>query len=166
MLTENEDDGFLIDFDLSIRTSDIRASGAPSKTGTKVFMSIGSLQGEPHNSMHDMESIFWVLFWVCLHYEGRNGKGKAKPRIVSKYEKWNYESTETLADIKSGLVVEETRFAMATADFTTFCKPLIPCVQELRTHVFPNGKRRHRENKEIYSQIEGVLAKTKSNLQS
>ena len=47
MLTENEDDRFLIDFDLSIKTSDDRASGAPSKTGTKGFIPIGGLLGEP-----------------------------------------------------------------------------------------------------------------------
>ncbi len=54
MLTENEDDGFLIDFDLSIKTSDGRAPGAPSKTGTKVFISIGGLLGEPPNPIQDL----------------------------------------------------------------------------------------------------------------
>lgn len=72
MLTENEEDGFLIDFDLVIRISDDHASGAPSKTGTKVFMAIGALLGEPHSFIHDLESFFWLLFWICIHYEGRN----------------------------------------------------------------------------------------------
>ena len=87
MLTENEEDGFLIDLDLVIRISDDHASGAPSKTGTKVFMAIGALLGEPHSFMHDLESFFWLLFWICIHYEGRNEKGKSKRRIVPKYEK-------------------------------------------------------------------------------
>ena len=47
MLTENEDDGFLIDFDLSIKIGDDRASGVLGKIGTKVFMSIEGLLGEP-----------------------------------------------------------------------------------------------------------------------
>ena len=70
MLTENEDDGFLTDYDLATRTSNDRASGAPSKTGTKVFMAIGALKGEYHNTMHDLESFFWVLFWICIHWNG------------------------------------------------------------------------------------------------
>lgn len=67
LLTEKEDDGFLIDLDLAIKTSDGQASGAPSKTGTKVFMAIGALYGEPHSFMHDLESFFWVIFWICIH---------------------------------------------------------------------------------------------------
>ena len=38
--------------------------------GTKNFMAIGALYGEPHSFMYDMESIFWVLFWVCVHWDG------------------------------------------------------------------------------------------------
>lgn len=62
MLTMAEDDGFLIDLDLAIKIDRENASGAPSKTGTKVFMAIGELYGEDHNFMHDLESFFWVLF--------------------------------------------------------------------------------------------------------
>ncbi|KAL8864835.1 MAG: hypothetical protein Q9198_009617 [Flavoplaca austrocitrina] len=62
MLTENEDNGFLIDYDLAIKVNSNRASGAPSKTSTKVIMAIGALHGEPHSFMHDLESFFWMLF--------------------------------------------------------------------------------------------------------
>jgi serine/threonine protein kinase len=70
MLTEQEDDGFLIDMDLAINLDNDKASGAPGEAGTKVFMAIGPLYGEPHNFMHDLESIFWVPFWVCVHWDG------------------------------------------------------------------------------------------------
>ncbi|KAF1836908.1 hypothetical protein BDW02DRAFT_596073 [Decorospora gaudefroyi] len=56
-----EDDGFLIDLDLAVKIDRKNASGAPSKTGTKVFMVIGALYGEDHNFMHDRESFFWKL---------------------------------------------------------------------------------------------------------
>ena len=55
--------------------------------GTKVFMAIGALLGEPHSFMHDLESFFWVLFWICIHFDGLNEKGEVKRRIVRKYEK-------------------------------------------------------------------------------
>ncbi|KAI9824471.1 MAG: hypothetical protein M1832_002006, partial [Thelocarpon impressellum] len=64
MLAENEEDGFLIDMDLAMKISNESASGAPTMTGTKVFMAIGALYGEHHTFMHDLESFFWVLFWI------------------------------------------------------------------------------------------------------
>ncbi len=161
MLRENEDDGFLIDADLGIKTGSDRASGAPGKTGTKIFMAIGALLGEPHSFMHDLESFFWVLFWICIHYDGRNEKGEVKRRIVSKYERWNYADIGELADLKKGLIVEEDGFDKTVTGFTPGCKSLIPCVQELRKHIFPNGKRYLGENKELYSQMKAVLDKAR-----
>jgi hypothetical protein len=50
MLKKDEDDGFLINLDLAIKIDYKEASGAPSKTGTKVFMAIGALYGEHYNT--------------------------------------------------------------------------------------------------------------------
>ncbi|OCL08995.1 hypothetical protein AOQ84DRAFT_363643 [Glonium stellatum] len=58
MLNEAEDDGFLINLDLAVKIDREKASGAPSKTGTKVFMAIGALYGEDHNFMHNLELFF------------------------------------------------------------------------------------------------------------
>ena len=58
LLTETEDDGFLIDLNLAIKTSDDQASSTPSKTGTKVFIAIGALYSEPHSFIHNLESFF------------------------------------------------------------------------------------------------------------
>lgn len=153
MLRENEDEGFLIDFDLGIRTGTDRASGAPGKTGTKVFMAIGALVGEPHTFMHDLESFFWVLFWICIHCDSLDGKGEVKRRIVSQYERWNYAGTEDLAFIKRGIVVEEASFNKTIAGFTPCCQSLIPCVQELRKYMFPDGKRWEHVDKGLYSRM-------------
>jgi len=62
-----EDDGFLINLDLTVKIDRQKASRAPSKTGTKVFMAISALYGEDHSFMHDLESFFWVLFWLYAH---------------------------------------------------------------------------------------------------
>ncbi|KMU75272.1 hypothetical protein CISG_04691 [Coccidioides immitis RMSCC 3703] len=70
-LLVNEDDNnpswrsFLIDLDLAIRAQRDGFSGARGKTGTRAFMAIGVLYGEKHSFMHDLESFFWVLFWIC-----------------------------------------------------------------------------------------------------
>ena len=58
MLTENEDDDFLIDYDLAIKVNSDQASDAPSKIDTKMFMTIEALRDEPHSFMHDLKSFF------------------------------------------------------------------------------------------------------------
>ncbi|KAL2045264.1 hypothetical protein N7G274_002347 [Stereocaulon virgatum] len=106
MLTENEDDGFLIDYDLATSTSNDRASGAPGKTGTKVFMAIGALKDEHHNTIHDLESFFWVLFWICIH---SNGPSQER-RKVEEFKDWNTKSIKELTKLRMGLVSEEDGF--------------------------------------------------------
>ena len=165
LLTEEEDDGFLIDLDLAIKTSDDQASGAPSKTRTKIFMAIGALYGEPHSFMHDLESFFWVLFWICIHCDGLDEEGKVKRKVVPQYENWNYAGTEELADSKGGLVIEEERFNKATAGFTNTFQSLAACVRDLRQYVFPNGKRWLGENKELYSRMKTVFEREGRKLQ-
>ena len=67
MLTEDKDNGFLIDYDLIIKTNNNRASSTPSKTGIKVFIAIDALLGESYSFIHDLELFFWVLFWIYIY---------------------------------------------------------------------------------------------------
>lgn len=162
MLTKDEDDGFLIDYDLAIKIDSDRASGAPGKTGTKVFMAIGALKGEHHNIMHDLESFFWVLFWICIHWDG---PGQER-RKVREFEEWNQEPTQKLANVKIGMVSEEDGFDKEMSDnFSKYCKPLIPCMQELRKVVFPGGKRWLSEDRELYLRMTDVLEKAREDLE-
>ncbi|KAH7012487.1 uncharacterized protein B0I36DRAFT_339394, partial [Microdochium trichocladiopsis] len=87
--------GFLIDLDLAVTEQRQEASGAHGKTGTRAFMAIGALLGEQHSFMHDLESFFWVLFWICIHH---NGPGQSE--IIPQFDKWNYADAEELAKLK------------------------------------------------------------------
>ena len=130
--------------------------------GTKVFMAIGALYGEPHNLMHDLESIFWVPFWVCVHWDG---PGRAR-RKVKGFENWNCKPTKELAILKTGMVSEEDKFQEEmNENFSPYCKPLIPCMQELRKVVFPDGKRWLTEDTKLYSQMKAVLSKAREDLE-
>ncbi|MCJ1351307.1 MAG: hypothetical protein MMC33_001291 [Icmadophila ericetorum] len=73
VLNEAEDDAFLIDLDLAVKIDRKKASGAPSKTGTKVFMAIGALYGEDHNFIHYLES-FFGCFSGFAHWNGPGAK--------------------------------------------------------------------------------------------
>jgi hypothetical protein len=88
-------------------------------------MSIRALYGEKRSFRHDLESFFWVFFWICIHYAEPRGKS----RVVPRFEKWNYADTEELAEIKKGMVGHEGDFLkIAGKQFTTYHKPLISWV--------------------------------------
>ena len=160
MLTEKEDDGFLIDLDLAIKTGDDQASGAPNKTGTKIFMAIGALLGDPHTFMHDLESFFWAFFWICIHYGGLDKTGKVKRRVVPIFEKWNYADIRELAGWKKGVIGDESDFdGIMEQHFTAYFKPFAPYVRDLRKEVFPNNQRWKTKDHRLYSTMKAVLGK-------
>ncbi|KAK2667219.1 Argonaute linker 2 domain, partial [Fusarium oxysporum f. sp. vasinfectum] len=124
MINEDDDNpswpSFLIDLDLAIKESREAASGAKGKTGTRAFMAIGALLGEQHSVMHDLESFFWVLFWICIHYNGAD-----EARIVLEFDKWNYVDMGELANLKKGQVSHEGDFIKtAEENFTSYYQPL------------------------------------------
>ncbi|EAS32100.3 uncharacterized protein CIMG_03124 [Coccidioides immitis RS] len=163
-LLVNEDDdnpswpAFLIDLDLAIRVERDGFSGARGKTGTRAFMAIGVLYGEKHSFMHDLESFFWVLFWICIHYDGP-GKG----RIVENFEEWNYVNTEKLANEKKGVIADEGDFLkIAEENFTPYYQPLGSWVNRLRRVVFPDGRRWKKLNPHLSSEMMDVLRRAQS----
>jgi hypothetical protein len=157
MINEGENDSswpaFLIDLDLAIREEREHASGARGKTGTRAFMAIGLLLGEKHSFWHDLESFFWVLFWICIHYNGPNEE--VGP---TDFDCWNYEDDQKLANSKKGIVDDESDFeGTASKYFTPFYEPLIPWVRALLRVVFPGGARRKKGDRGLYAQIKRVF---------
>ncbi|KAK0753572.1 hypothetical protein B0T18DRAFT_286144, partial [Schizothecium vesticola] len=59
---------------------------------TRAVMAIGALLGELHSFLHDLESFFWVLIWICFHYTG-----PAESRIVPYLDGWDFHDMEPLA---------------------------------------------------------------------
>ncbi|EGX87996.1 Protein kinase-like domain [Cordyceps militaris CM01] len=99
LISDDERHAFIIDLDLAIKLPRLAASGAKVRAGTRAFMAIGALLGDEHSFMHDLESFFWVLFWICIHYDG-----PGKDRGPSEFESWNYEKDDVLARSKLGTV--------------------------------------------------------------
>ncbi|KAK3681658.1 hypothetical protein B0T22DRAFT_387304 [Podospora appendiculata] len=153
MVSKDGNRGFLIDLDLAIQENRIGASGAKGKTGTRAFMAIGALLGKQHSFMHDLESFFWVLFWICIHYDG-SGRGE----VVAQFDKWNYADTNELAKMKLGTVAQEALFTdTMTMNFTPYYASLIPLLNTLRKVVFPHGNPWEREEEMLYSQMRDIL---------
>jgi len=180
MINEDDDNiswpSFLIDLDLAVREHREGASGAKGKTGTRAFMAIGALLGEQHSFMHDLESFFWVILWICIHYDGpdaNNSWSRSKDfaatpddnpvssplrRVVLEFDQWNYISMELLAKEKKGQVSHEGDFIKsAEENFTPYYQPLIPWVNRLRKVVFLNGGRWEREDAGLYVRMKEIL---------
>jgi hypothetical protein len=136
MLEQDESDGFLIDLDLAIYVLRPAPSGAPARTGTPVFMASRVLAGQgEHSFVHDLESFFWVLFWICIHY---NGPGKADKEKTA-FSHWNSLTWDALAQSKDGLIQLRHFERSLTAHVTEYSKPLLPIALELRDALFPKG---------------------------
>ncbi|KAI9805204.1 MAG: hypothetical protein M1825_001040 [Sarcosagium campestre] len=153
LLNEDETDGFLIDLDLAVESDRLKACGAPGRTGTKIFMAIGALDGEQHTFMHDLESFFWVLLWICAHY---TGPGREQPDIGD-FTNWNYEEPGKLSMSKSALAMPRYFKAQLEGFTTQYCRPLIPVILELWQEVFPGGLSYVKEDKALYSRMKVKL---------
>ena len=160
MLEEDESDGFLIDLDLAVEVNRRKLSGAPEKTGTKVFMAIGVLKGDPHSFMHDLESFFWVLFWICIHY---TGTGEERYNVLE-IDDWNYEPVDKLKILKTGTIAEVHFNSVIDKYFTSYCKDLVPCIRELRKILFPGGEPWSTEDYGLYSRMKMSFEQARDNL--
>lgn len=164
MINEDENNpswpAFLIDLDLAVKESRESASGAKGKAGTQAFMAIGLLLGEQHSFMHDIESFFWVLFWICIRYDG-----PGRDRLIQKYNWWNHEN-EWLGYYKSGLVADEGNFCkIMEEDFTPYYQPLSRWINRLRKVIFPNNSSWTREDPTLYARFRHVLKEAGSDSQ-
>ncbi|KAI0520951.1 hypothetical protein F5B22DRAFT_653373 [Xylaria bambusicola] len=162
MINEDEPDlsrsSFLIDLDLAIRFDRTQSSGAHGITGTRAFIAIGVLLGDEHSFMDDLESFFWVLFWICIHCDGYS-----RGRSIAMFDKWNWMDAEELASQKLGRVSDEDVFHRTVSQhFTRHYQVLIPWVDKLRRTVFPNGGRWREENETLYSQMREILRKAQA----
>ncbi|KAK4085529.1 uncharacterized protein Triagg1_519 [Trichoderma aggressivum f. europaeum] len=166
MINEEEEDparrGFLIDLDFAIQEARTSASGAAKKTGTRAFMAIGVHRGVQHSFMHDLESFFWVLYWICIHYDGPGHS--IGPTAL---EKWNYTDDMELARFKFGIIGDERPFlSEAKKEFTEYYLPLLPWVNRLRRVVFPNGKPSTEPDEGLYAKMKGILQEARESLDS
>jgi hypothetical protein len=98
---------FLIDLDLAVKKQREKPSGARGKTSSRAFMAIGVLShNEQHSFMHDLESFFGVLFWICIHYNGPH-----EEIVVPQFDKWNYADMGELTRLKLGTMSDDVIFA-------------------------------------------------------
>ncbi|KAG6024859.1 hypothetical protein E4U40_003006 [Claviceps sp. LM458 group G5] len=156
---------FLIDLDHAIKVDPDVLPNKRTKIGTRAFMAIDLLNGmEEQSFLHDLESFFWVLCWICIHY----GKSGADSRISPRFDRWNYMDEFDLASNKANMLYTADKFiAAAEREFMPDYKPLIryvnklrellPFVAELPWKIFKNSTPIKAPGPELYSQMINVL---------
>lgn len=98
-------------------------------------MSINALRREAPTFLHDVESFFWILYWICC-----SSTGPQKREVPVEFEMWNFHPPETLVKLKLGTIAEETYKEEMETNFTEYYRPLIPWMKQLSQLIFPHGK--------------------------
>jgi hypothetical protein len=112
--------------------------------GTLPFMAIEILEGETsgHGSHHDLESMFYVLVWICVFYRGPNNSPRFRP-LDEKTAGWTGISDVTMtlvAMAKTAVFTISNGFdKYIKANAATYFNDLIPCLQELRPIFFDDA---------------------------
>lgn len=130
---EDESRGFLIDLDMAVDADESGKSREPGCAGTKLFQAINILRRESRNTFaHDLESFFWVLFWICVQYD----KGGERHGVL-KFRHWYDLDHLSLAEEKEKIIKNGRAFKSTAEDkFTEYYKPMIPVMEELRMVLF------------------------------
>ncbi|KAK9479442.1 hypothetical protein V1514DRAFT_17276 [Lipomyces japonicus] len=103
-------------------------------------MSLALLEQFPeytHSAADDLESVFWVLLWLCTHYQ-EGGEKVTNERSLEKYRTWQHMNLIAFRD-KLGIISKGKAFNSVLEDFDPYYFPLRNVVTELRRLFFPYG---------------------------
>ncbi|KAI5304241.1 hypothetical protein KEM56_006706 [Ascosphaera pollenicola] len=143
MLTQNEEEGILIDFDVAY---DLTAEAAKThRSGTPPFMSIRMLSNNSSVNTHedDIELVFWTVLWITFT---SNGPEKMPPQCPVTC--WHDLEMCDLARVKQEWISD---LNMRLRDMTLFYAPLKNVILEMKKIVFDEEK----------GTVEGTIEKLK-----
>ncbi|KAJ7756462.1 hypothetical protein DFH07DRAFT_920118 [Mycena maculata] len=135
--SKRDEHGVLIDFDMAKKMQDLLASNGTegdSRTGTRAYQSFKVLlQSDKlghHDHMDDLESIYYVLFFVCYAHDLNGNLLPVFPRHIAHWHTTSL-SAEALGDLKrsflqSPIDAPMTRFCGVDKDI------LAPLITQLR----------------------------------
>ena len=91
----------LNDLDLAV-DANVQSQSSKHRTGTKPFMAIDLLSGEPtaHLYRHDLESLFYVLVWITSRFN--NGEEIQNPPL----QEWTEGKDKALMHLKDSFLLK------------------------------------------------------------
>ncbi|KAK4659480.1 hypothetical protein QC762_110625 [Podospora pseudocomata] len=164
-VSKEDDRGFLIDLDHAVK--EVHLQGSERMVGILTFMANGALEGKRHWFMHDLESFFWVLFWIRIHHGGMGEDLSHDLRDLYKW--WHYESASWVANVKLGLVALEERFTRKVNEqIGPRHASLAPALNELQQVVFFEDEEqrllRGREDENLYALMKEILRRDRGDV--
>ncbi|EPQ61234.1 hypothetical protein GLOTRDRAFT_109367 [Gloeophyllum trabeum ATCC 11539] len=140
--------GVLIDLDYAMRYSEDEAeqgkqrkTATAERTGTTPFMALDLLWGGggvSHRPEWDLESFFYVLFWICVLYDGpRNSERRISFKQTPLYH-WTEGSFEEVAQNKSS-VDSDKGWPNTLVRVSPYFEDLKPCLDRWRYILFKKG---------------------------
>ncbi|KAJ7747934.1 hypothetical protein DFH07DRAFT_830621 [Mycena maculata] len=129
--------GLLIDLDYSLVIEPGGERGPPAtghRTGTLPFMAVdvlcdgGNLPA--HEPRHDLESMLYVLIWICVHYAGPLNVERQNFNIVdSELRDWvSGSSYEGIGKMKDAALRNPKFWDRVLGEFAPYFEQLKPCV--------------------------------------
>ena len=97
------------------------------RTGTMPFMSIDLHEDPPpvHIERFEYESLFYVLYWICLSYsDGKLLPAEKRHSDSADWPYWNSDNYKVVLNFKTGLKANETIFESVN-EFPAMYRPLI-----------------------------------------
>lgn len=164
-VSKEDDRGFLIDLDHAVKEEHLQ--GSERMVSIPTFMANGALEGKQHWFMHDLESFFWVLFWIRIHHGGMGEDLSHDLRDLYKW--WHYESASWVANVKLGLVALEERFTRKVNEqIGPRHASLAPALNELQQVVFFEDEEqrllRGREDENLYALMKEILRRDRGDV--
>ena len=105
------------------------------RTGTMPFMSIDLHQHPPpvHMERFEYESLFYVLYWICLSYsDGKLLPEKERHSAFKRWPRWNSNDHDDVCEAKIGLK-NNSKIFRDVNEFPAMYRPLVqPWLECLR----------------------------------
>lgn len=130
--------------------------------------------GPPSSEIHDLESIFWVLVWLCLHRSAPGTRRKALDIELPDGERTDLQmavedlfegSLSTTANHKKLILTDDSDYASdVVAHITPFCQPLKPLLDLYRNLLLKEYKTR--ELKGIHDRVLDLFKRYEKYLQN
>ncbi|KZT22806.1 hypothetical protein NEOLEDRAFT_1031523, partial [Neolentinus lepideus HHB14362 ss-1] len=133
--------GLLIDLDYATDYPEPanRQTGMAERTGTLPFMAVDLLSawGKVHHKPEwDLESLLYVLIWICIFNLGPNNSKKKLQPEETPLKGWFIGEMEIIADTKRGRMVGEDSWEKLLMWFSPYFEELKPCISEWRELFF------------------------------
>ncbi|KAI0038261.1 hypothetical protein FA95DRAFT_1578311 [Auriscalpium vulgare] len=135
--------GVIVDVDhvMHVEREDSIAIADAPRPETIAFMAMELIE-KPETTpseKHDLESLFWILIWLCSTYNGEKG-----PRLVGQEQVWSWSKPAISRKQRMAIVLNKQGalgrgYAGVTADFAPEFKCLEPLACRLYDILFPEG---------------------------